>query len=450
VSAEDPPLTSDEELAAVTVGPPERLDGPVTLVDSDPEWPAMFEREVARIRGALDDRVVLIEHVGSTSVPGLVAKPIIDIVLVVADAADEAAYVPALESAGYRLRIRSPEWEQHRMFKGPDTDVNLHVFGPGSTEVERMLRFRDRLRADSTDRERYAHEKRRLASRTWAYVQHYADSKADIVEAILARARDLADGLPEHARINRAGWTAEAAQYVASAERDWADDEINWGIWHVPESEVGALPDVKEKDVVELGCGTAYVSAWLARRGARPTGVDITEAQLATARRMQIRHGLEFPLIHASAEAVPLPDACADVVVSEYGASLWCEPEAWISEAARLLRPGGRLVFLTNSLLVALTQPTTGVCSDRLVRPQRGLYALTWPDDEGVEFHLSHGEWIALLLRHGLTVTALHELYAPDDAEPTRYDWVTPDWAQRWPVEEIWTARKASDASGVL
>jgi SAM-dependent methyltransferase len=248
------------------------------------------------------------------------------------------------------------------------------------------------------------------------------------------------EGLPEHVRINEAAWTAEAANYVEPAERNWARDEIGWGIFDVPEADVGALPDVAGMDVVELGCGTAYVSAWLARRGARPIGVDITEAQLATARRMQERHGLEFPLVHASAESVPLASASADLVLSEYGASLWCEPDAWIGEAARLLRPGGHLVFLTNSLLVALTAPDAGPCGDRLVRAQRGLHALTWPDEDGVEFHLPHGEWIALLRRHGLTVTGLHELYAPQGAAPTRFDWMTVEWARQWPVEEIWTA----------
>jgi SAM-dependent methyltransferase len=158
---------------------------------------------------------------------------------------------------------------------------------------------------------------------------------------------------------------------------------------------------------------------------------------------MQARHGLEFPLVHASAEAVPLPDGCAELVVSEYGASLWCEPAAWIAEAARLLRPAGRLVFLTNSLLVALTMAASGPCGDRLERAQRGLHTLTWPDEEGVEFHLPHGEWIALLRDHGLTVTGLHELYAPEGAAPTRFDWVSVEWARRWPVEEIWTAIKA-------
>jgi GrpB-like predicted nucleotidyltransferase (UPF0157 family)/uncharacterized protein (DUF952 family) len=178
----------EEKIAAVTIGPLDRLDGPVTLVESDPRWPELYEREAARIRGALGDLALRIEHVGSTSVPGLIAKPIIDIVLVVPDPGDEAGYALALEAAGYRLRLRTPEWEQHRMFKGPDTDVNLHVFGPGSPEVERMGRFRDRLRADAGARERYAAEKRALAGRRWAHTQYYADAKSGVVEEILAGA----------------------------------------------------------------------------------------------------------------------------------------------------------------------------------------------------------------------------------------------------------------------
>jgi SAM-dependent methyltransferase len=247
--------------------------------------------------------------------------------------------------------------------------------------------------------------------------------------------------LSEHARENKASWETEAAHYVEPARRAWAESEISWGIFHVPEAGVGALPDVAGMDAVELGCGTAYFSAWLARRGARPTGVDVSENQLATARAMQAEHGLGFPLIQASAEDVPLPDGCADLVLSEYGASLWCEPDAWVSEAARLLRPGGRLVFLTNSLLVALTAPPTGPNTDRLVRGQREISPLRFEGEEGVEFHLSHGDWIATLARHGFAVTGLHELYAPAGADPGRHDWMTVEWGERWPVEEIWTAR---------
>lgn len=247
---------------------------------------------------------------------------------------------------------------------------------------------------------------------------------------------------PEHVQRNKASWEAEAANYVEPAKRDWAREEIRWGMYGVPESEVGALPDVDGMDVVELGCGTAYFSAWLARRGARPTGVDVTENQLATARALQAEHGLEFPLIQASAEDVPLAGACADMVLSEYGASLWCDPDAWVAEAARLLRPGGWLVFLTNHVLVALTSPPTGPVTDRLVRSLREISSLQFPEDDAIEFHPTHGEWIATLARHGFTVSALHELYAPEDVQDERrWDWMTVDWARRWPVEELWVAR---------
>lgn len=165
-----------------------RHGGPIVLVESDPEWPRLFAREAARIREVLGDQVLRLEHVGSTSVPGLAAKPVIDVLLVVADPADEAAYVTPLEAAGYRLVIREPDWHEHRVLKGPDTNVNLHVFGPGSGEIRRMVRFRDRLRADPDERELYERTKRELARREWEYVQDYADAKGHVVEAILARA----------------------------------------------------------------------------------------------------------------------------------------------------------------------------------------------------------------------------------------------------------------------
>lgn len=147
--------------------------------------------------------------------------------------------------------------------------------------------------------------------------------------------------LPEHVRRNRKHWDSVADQYVASAERNWASDEISWGIWGIPESEVGLLPPVSGLDVIELGCGTAYVSAWLARRGARPVGIDNSVRQLETARRLQQQHGIEFPLMLGNAEQVPLPDASFDLAISEYGAAIWADPYRWIPDAARLLRPGG-------------------------------------------------------------------------------------------------------------
>ncbi|HXA27442.1 MAG TPA: GrpB family protein [Candidatus Angelobacter sp.] len=179
----------EEEIRAATVGEPQRLDAPITLVEYDPRWPALFEREQARSRGALGDGVVRLEHCGSTSVPGLAAKPIVDIALEVRDSADEGSYLPPLEAAGYVLRIREPDWYEHRVLKGPDTNVNLHVFSRGCEEVERMLLFRDTLRADDAERERYQRTKRELAARTWRYVQEYADAKSAVVEAIIARAR---------------------------------------------------------------------------------------------------------------------------------------------------------------------------------------------------------------------------------------------------------------------
>ena len=175
-------------MRSVTIGARRRVDGPILLADYDPGWPGLYEREATRVRGVLGDRVRLLEHVGSTSVPGLSAKPIIDVLLTVASTADEPAYVPSMEAAGYVLRIREPDWHEHRLFKGPDTDINLHTFSDGSPEVERMLAFRDRLRTHDDERERYLEAKRELAARDWTYVQDYADAKGDVVEGIIARA----------------------------------------------------------------------------------------------------------------------------------------------------------------------------------------------------------------------------------------------------------------------
>jgi SAM-dependent methyltransferase len=243
--------------------------------------------------------------------------------------------------------------------------------------------------------------------------------------------------------LNRDLWTRTNAEYTDhEAARQWAQEEITWGVWGVPERDLRVLPDVAGLDVLELGCGTAYVSAWLARRGARVVGVDITPAQLETARRCQREHGLEFPLIEASAEDVPLPDGSFDLVLSEYGASIWADPSRWVPQAARLLRPGGRLVFLRNSTLVILCSPDEGQAEERLVRPQFGMGRFEWPEG-GVEFHLSHGDWIRLLRASGFEVEDLVEIQAPPDAETHPvYDSVTAEWGRRWPAEEIWVARK--------
>ena len=250
-------------------------------------------------------------------------------------------------------------------------------------------------------------------------------------------------GLTGDARRNRDLWTRTNAEYTdAQALERWRQEEIVWGLWDVPERELGVLGDVAGLDVVELGCGTAYVSAWLARRGARPVGVDVTPAQLETARRCQEAAGIRFPLVEASAESVPLPGASFDLALSEYGASIWCDPYRWVPEAARLLRPGGRLVFLRTSTLVMLCSPDDGPADERLCRPQCGMHRFEWPDG-GVEFHLGHGDWIDVLGASGLAVTRLVERYAPDGAtDHPYYDLVTASWGRRWPAEEIWVAEK--------
>lgn len=186
--ADEPRLISDEEVQRYRLDKVRPHNAPIALADYDPDWPVLFAREAARLRTALGDRAVQVEHAGSTAVPGLAAKPVIDIVLAVPDSADEQSYVPALEAAGYVLRAREPGWFEHRMFKGPDTDINLHVFTAGAAEIDRMLLFRDWLRAHDADRDAYLQVKRDLARRTWRHVQHYADAKAAIVEQIIARA----------------------------------------------------------------------------------------------------------------------------------------------------------------------------------------------------------------------------------------------------------------------
>jgi SAM-dependent methyltransferase len=253
-----------------------------------------------------------------------------------------------------------------------------------------------------------------------------------------------ASDYPAYVSRNVEVWTKANAERTGPRARDaWAQDEIDWGIFRIPETQLNVLGGVAGLDVVELGCGTAYFSAWLAKRGARPVGVDPTPAQLATARAMQQEFELEFPLVEAVGEAVPLPDASFDLALSEYGASIWADPYQWIPEAARLLRPGGRLIFLCNSTLVVLCQPLDTPALETLQRPQRGLCRIDWPDTGEVEFHLGHGDWIDLLRVSGFDLERLLELYAPEGAEThAHYDFVTAEWARNWPAEEIWAARK--------
>jgi SAM-dependent methyltransferase len=250
----------------------------------------------------------------------------------------------------------------------------------------------------------------------------------------------------DYLAANVEAWESRRDDQLALARRAWAADEPSWGIFGVPESSAGVLPDDLDGcDAVELGCGTGYVSAWLARRGAKPVGIDPTPGQLSIARELQGETGLRFPLVRAAGEQVPLRATSFDLVISEYGAAIWADPYRWIPEAARLLRPGGELVFLGNSTLLMLCVPDEDdvPATDRLLRPQFGMHRFEWPGDPTVEFHLGHGDWVRLLRANDFDVEDLVEIQPPPDATMNDvYGFVTPEWARRWPCEEVWRARR--------
>ncbi|HEY5387142.1 MAG TPA: class I SAM-dependent methyltransferase [Thermoleophilia bacterium] len=249
----------------------------------------------------------------------------------------------------------------------------------------------------------------------------------------------------DHIRRNRGAWNEWAAEFVEGGEHCWATDDPVWGVWAVPEADLRVLPDdLAGRDVIELGCGTAYVSAWLARRGARCVGIDLSAEQLATARRLQREHDLEFPLHEGSAEHLPFADESFDLAISEYGACLWADPYLWVPEAARVLRPGGRLIFLTNGTIAMLCSPDdVGTpAGDRLVRDYFGLRKIEWDGEPSVEFHLGYGDWIRLLRANGFEIEDLLEVRPAADATTSFEVVVTAEWSQHWPCEEIWKARK--------
>jgi len=254
--------------------------------------------------------------------------------------------------------------------------------------------------------------------------------------------------LPAYVVRNRAAWTTSNEQYTAGSARDsWAAKRITWGVWKVPEDEIKVLPDVRGLDIIELGCGTAYFGAWLKRLGARRVvGIDVTPAQLATAREMNTEFGLGLEFIEANAENVPLPSASFDLAFSEYGASIWCDPYKWIPEAARLLRPGGELLFMRNSTLEILCSPDEDVVGEKLIRPQKGMHHNTWEDEEdggkSTVFHISGSEQFKLLRDTGFELLDFREIFAPADAvDHPYYKWTPVEWAKKWPNEEIWRAR---------
>jgi SAM-dependent methyltransferase len=245
---------------------------------------------------------------------------------------------------------------------------------------------------------------------------------------------------------NRAAWESWAHGSARAARAAWNRNELLWGLWDTPESEVRLLEHLEPgMDVIELGCGDASVSGWLCRRGLRVVAVDFSRAQLDLADGLQRQHGMSFPLVIANAEDVPYDNASFDVAVSEYGASLWCDPRRWLPEANRLLRPGGTLIFFTNAaLLMACTPADGGRAGDRLERGYFGNYRVEFHEDETVEFHPTHGQWVSLLGATGFTVERLVEVRPPHGAKP-RHDFASVEWARLWPTEEIWVATKNLD-----
>lgn len=323
---------SDDDIDSIWIGGAPALNSTVTLADYDPAWPALYEREAARIRHILGKLVLVLEHVGSTSVPGLCAKPIIDILLIVPDSDNENAYLPALEAAGYRLVIRE-ERDRHRALKGPDTNVNLHVYSPDTTEIERYLTFRDHLRADDGDRDLYARTKRELAARTWAYIQHYADAKNEVVDEIMQRATvsgggsgasraydDLGADYAEHS-----GVSATNAFYDRPAILDLAGN-------------------VAGLRVLDIGCAAGHLTAELLDRGADVTAVDVSPAMAELTRR-RCRGRAQVHCADVGRSLGFLPDGSFDLVTASLVLHYlrdWTTP---LAELRRVLRPGGVLVM---------------------------------------------------------------------------------------------------------
>lgn len=252
----------------------------------------------------------------------------------------------------------------------------------------------------------------------------------------------------DHVRENRRHWNDRADAWVTPGERAWLQDEPTWGIWGVAEAELGMLPpDMPGMRAIELGCGTGYVSGWMARRGAEVTGIDVSERQLATAQRLATAHGVELTLVHGNAERTPFADASFDFAISEYGAAIWCDPYRWIAEAHRLLAPGGRLVFLGHHPWTTVCSPLDGSTPlvEHLVRPYFGMHRIDWtrvPNDPGgIEHNLAISDWFALFGQVGFDVEGYHEP-RPTREAPEAAFFATADWARRYPSEQVWKLRK--------
>jgi ubiquinone/menaquinone biosynthesis C-methylase UbiE len=250
--------------------------------------------------------------------------------------------------------------------------------------------------------------------------------------------------LSAHAHKNRALWEATSDDYeerhAAALEGPLA---MAWGLWRIPEEALHVLGEVAGKDILEFGCGAARWSIALAQRGARPVGLDLSPRQLQHARRLMAEAGVDFPLVEASAEAVPLPDASFDTVFCDWGALTFTDPWRSVPEASRLLRPGGLLAFAVATPLVILCQDqATDTLGRRLLNDYFDMHRIEWEDS--VEFQLPYGEWIRLFRQHGLVVEDLIEIQPPMGAASTYRSEEETAWARRWPMENIWRVRKGT------
>jgi len=247
--------------------------------------------------------------------------------------------------------------------------------------------------------------------------------------------------LREHERKNREYWNRTSAEYQSRHAEQLNKQELAWGVWAVPEARLHVLGDVVGKDILEFGCGAAQWSIFLHKRGARPVGLDLSAEQLAHARTLMRAAGIDFPLIEASAEAVPLPDAGFDIVFCDHGAMSFADPHRTVPEAARLLRPGGLFAFnMATPILELCWDDRDDTVRDRLMRPYFGMTG--GEDEETWVFQLPYGEWIRVFRRAGLTVEDLIEIQPDEDAKSTYGEYVGLDWARRWPAEHIWKLRK--------
>lgn len=253
--------------------------------------------------------------------------------------------------------------------------------------------------------------------------------------------------MSDHVSINRDFWNGIAADWVQAGQEAWASDVICWGNWRQPESTLNLLPlDMSAMAAVELGCATGYVSGWMARRGAKVTGVDVSVEQLSTARQLASQHQTDITFLERNAEQTGLPDASFDFAISEYGAAIWCDPELWLPEAHRILRPGATLVFLGAHPLTIITTPLNGApCERQFHRPYRGLRGADWTqvefDPAGIEFNRTISGWMALFAEVGFEVLHYHELFAPLDQTEDRFS--TPaQWAKDYPSEQVWVLRR--------